>query len=354
MTSRGTVVRRATGILGAAAGLAATGVAAGMAVRRYALGRPEERSGLDEVGGLGATVLTDDGLPLHVEIDGDEGGPGGDLTIVFCHGYSLHRASWRYQRGDLADLGRLVLYDHRSHGRSGHSDRKHATIDQLGDDLYAVLRMVAPEGPLVLVGHSMGGMTIMALAERHPELFGERVVGVGLIGTCAGPLGELTLGLPAASVSAFRAVVPRAITVLGAEQVERLRTVTNVAVGQVVRRYAFGSDGANRQAARLLGDMIASTPLDVVTDFYPAVTANDKLDALGVLDDVQTLVMVGEEDRLTPVSRSRAIAAALPHAELVVVPGAGHMVILERPELVNDALRRLVRRARSAAGHRPR
>ena len=75
----------------------------------------------------------------------------------------------------------MVFWDQRSHGRSGRSDLTHATIDQLGDDLLAVLEATtAPGRPVVLVGHSMGGMTIMALADRHPELFGDRVVGVAL------------------------------------------------------------------------------------------------------------------------------------------------------------------------------
>ena len=75
----------------------------------------------------------------------------------------------------------MVLYDQRSHGRSERAPRESCTIEQLGHDLDAVIRALAPEGPLVLVGHSMGGMTIMALAEQNPELFTERVVGVALV-----------------------------------------------------------------------------------------------------------------------------------------------------------------------------
>ena len=51
-----------------------------------------------------------------------------------------------------------------------------------------MLDAVVPDGPVVLVGHSMGGMTIVALAEQHPELFGDRIVGVALISTTAGGL----------------------------------------------------------------------------------------------------------------------------------------------------------------------
>ena len=98
---------------------------------------------------------------------------------MLCHGYALNLDSWHFQRRDLRDVARLVLWDQRSHGRSGRSTVPHATLEQTGRDLGDVIDEVAPDGPLVLVGHSMGGMTIMSLAEQRPELFRDRVVGVG-------------------------------------------------------------------------------------------------------------------------------------------------------------------------------
>jgi len=91
---------------------------------------------------------------------------------------------------------RLVLYDQRSHGRSGKATAESSTIEQLGRDLDAVLRALVPDGPIVLAGHSMGGMTIMALAEQRPELFLDRVRGVALIGTSAGDVGASGLPRP--------------------------------------------------------------------------------------------------------------------------------------------------------------
>jgi len=91
---------------------------------------------------------------------------------------------------------RVLRYDHRGHGGSAASPRGTANIDQLGDDLAALLRERVPTGKIVLVGHSIGGMSIMALAERHPELVAERVSGVAFVATSSGGLGNLTLGLP--------------------------------------------------------------------------------------------------------------------------------------------------------------
>ena len=91
--------------------------------------------------------------------------------------------------------------------------------------------------------------------------------------------------------------------------------------------------------------MAAQTPVDVMAEFFDTFASHDKLSALGVLRDLPVLVLVGSKDLLTPVAHSRAIADALPDAQLVVVEGCGHMVNLERPSLVDLHLRSLVARA---------
>ena len=93
--------------------------------------------------------------------------------MVFIHGYALNLDCWHFQRAGYRGLVRAVYYDQRSHGRSGRSTEGRATIEQLAVDLLQVLDEVVPDGPVVLVGHSMGGMSIIALAEEHPDLFGD-------------------------------------------------------------------------------------------------------------------------------------------------------------------------------------
>src|SRR5215813_7494868 len=182
--------RRITGMAGLAVGAAvAAGAGAILAAERIAIGRarlqpdPEADEPLGQLRGQALTVLADDGVPLHAEIDGPDDAP---VTIIFCHGYALSQDVWHYQRRDLAPAGRLVFWDQRGHGRSGLSSPDHSRISQLGADLYAVLMATVPgPTPVVLVGHSMGGMTIMALARRHPELFGTKVIGAVLISAAA-------------------------------------------------------------------------------------------------------------------------------------------------------------------------
>ena len=106
-------------------------------------------------------VVADDGTRLHVEVDDV---PGSPVTVVFVHGFTASLEEFQLQREALRGRFRTVLYDQRGHGRSAWGDVRHATIDQLGRDLASVLDRHAPSGPVVLLGHSMGGMTIMALA----------------------------------------------------------------------------------------------------------------------------------------------------------------------------------------------
>src|SRR3954470_23594666 len=153
------------GVIGAAVGLAAAAAAAGATVERYAVGRlrlrPDARARepFGALRGLSRAVVADDGVTLHVEEVGD---PDAPLTLIFCHGFSLEMASWHYQWRDLSGRdtpGRMVFWDQRGHGRSGPSTPDHSTIEWLGKDLRRVIEVTAPDGPVIVIGHSMGGMT---------------------------------------------------------------------------------------------------------------------------------------------------------------------------------------------------
>jgi pimeloyl-ACP methyl ester carboxylesterase len=283
--------------------------------------------------------------------------------MIFVHGYGLSRRSWRFQRRDLAEDARLVFYDHRSHGASARSPIKACTVDQLGADLEAVIEQLAGDRPVVLVGHSLGGMTVLALAERAPQLFGSTVVGVALIATSAGRLSEVTLGLPRAAGLVLRRVrphhlvglskgVPVLLTLSRPGAVLRRGEASMAAsvVSSVVHRFSFGGsvDSVSPELVADVETMIASTGIDVLAAFAPTFLDHDKLGALPALASIPVEVMVGDADLMTPVEHSETIAAALPDAELQVLAGVGHMVTTERPHAVELALRRLLARARAA------
>jgi pimeloyl-ACP methyl ester carboxylesterase len=343
------VNRRRIGIGAAVAAAIAASAAAGVAVQRRAVGRarrvpdPYADEPFGSLHTAGRTVVADDGVNLHVEVGG---GGSAELTIVFVHGFTLSMDCWHFQRRDLADLGRLAFFDQRSHGASARGPREHATIDQLGDDLRAVLDTVTPTGRVVLVGHSMGGMAVLALADRHPELFGSRVAGVALIGTAAGAFAETIFGIPGVVGRSLRPVAPGVIRAANrrAQLLERGRRAGSEIAFMLTRRLGFGPDAPPSLVA-FLERMLADTPVEVMTEFFDTFLSHDKLAALDVLADLPVLVLCGADDALTPVKNSHLMADALTDAELVVVPDAGHMVMLERADVVNDALRRLVARA---------
>jgi pimeloyl-ACP methyl ester carboxylesterase len=349
------------GIVAGVAGLVAAGAAVGLATERYAIGRirggPDPEAD-EPFGRLTAdrnrTVVTDDGVPLAVEEVGPRTAP---LTVIFVHGYCLSMGSWHYQRVGLAEMTRprvrMVFYDARSHGRSGRAPTETATIDQLGRDLHRVLDDLAPTGPVALVGHSMGGMTIMALADRHPELFGSRVVGVALLSTSTGKLADVTLGLPAITARLRAPVLPLVLRVMRsrAALIERSRRIGSDIAWLLTRRYSFGSTDVSPALVEYVGQMISATPVEVVADFFPALTEHDKLAALPTVAGIETFIAVGDKDLLTPVEHSRLMADALPHADLLVLEGAGHLAMMERPTVVTLRLRAFLHRAvRSAAG----
>lgn len=369
------------GLVGAALGAVAAGAAVGIAVERYTIGRSvrrlaasHDRGPADESGAFGSvrgtptSVIADDGVTLYVEVDEPPGGADPELpTLVFCHGYALNQDSWHFQRAALRGTYRCVAWDQRGHGRSDRGRPDSATIDQLGRDLYAVLVATCQGHDVVLFGHSMGGMTVMALAERHPELFGTRraashpvgtepeprpgaIVGVALISTSAGKFADVTLGLPGLGARLLHRTAPGILGVLGrqATLVERGRRLSAELVYPLVKHYSFASV-VTPSVARFTAQMIEATPIDVIADFFPEFSRHDKAAALSVLAQVPTLVMVGDRDLLTPPPHSQAIAEAITGAELVVVADAGHVVIMEHPDAVSDALDNLLKRVATSA-----
>lgn len=101
--------------------------------------------------------------------------------------------------------------------------------------------------------------------------------------------------------------------------------------------------------ARFAERMIEATPIDVVAEFFPAFAVHDKTEALANFDAVPALVLAGDRDLITPSDHSDTIAELLPGAESVCEPGAGHLVMLERPEVVTGHLETLIERAAAAA-----
>lgn len=275
----------------------------------------------------GGPMLLPDGVERTVERPGGvrlavlEANPGGSPTYVLSHCWTGDRRVWGPVARRLVEAGaHVVLYDHRGHGRSTLECADH-TLEALGDDLAAVLETVASERVL-LVGHSMGGMTVQSFLHRHPELAARRVAGIGLVATATDGQrphrrleAAITLWLMGSRLSDFGLRGPLA------------PLWTRFTVGRTVCR-------AHLQAVI---EPYLATPPAARRAFLEAIYGMDFSEVLrGVT--VPTVIVSGTRDQLTRPSRMRHMADCVPHARFVELRDAGHMLPQEEPDRVTAAL----------------
>ncbi|MBW8702835.1 Non-heme chloroperoxidase [Streptomyces sp. MBT84] len=273
------------------------------------------------------TVRSADGARLHVEVHGPEAAP----PVVLSHGWTCSTAFWAAQIRDLAADHRVIAYDQRGHGRSPASPA--CSTQALADDLEAVLvATLAPEEKAVVVGHSMGGMTVLAAAAR--PRFREHAAAVLLCSTGSSRLvaEALVVPLPAGRVRTWLT-----IRVLGSRA--PLGPVTPLA--KRILKYATMGAGSAPDMVEACARVVHACPRAVRHD-WSRVLAGLDLEA-GIRElTVPTEVVVGTADRLTPPVHARALVAALPNCVgSTELPGLGHMTPVEAPELVSGRIREL-------------
>lgn len=287
------------------------------------------------------TVRCADGTRLHAEVAGP---PDSPVTMVFVHGFLARTLEWDMQWQHFGDQARIVRYDHRNHGRSTHA-RRPVTVETLSHDLAEVIAQAAPAGPVVLVGHSMGGMAVLKLALERPQLWQERVAGVALISSGAGHaidghrVENLLHRVARRHLLSLHLLALRLL----APTLERLRPRRTHVMRGVIARMLFGTQDVDPAALALTQNMLEGPPLSTLAAMQGSLLRHDALAALPQLRQVPVLVLTGQDDRLIRPEHSQRMAADIgPSAELVVVPGAGHVVNQTRPTEVNAALRRLL------------
>jgi non-heme chloroperoxidase len=300
----------------------ATGVAAG-AVGALALAGRRWRAAEDP---CAATVLDREGArefkverPDGAVLDGVVVGPDAAPMVVLSHCWTGSRAVWEPVAARLVAAGRqVVLYDQRGHGASTMGPDA-PTVEVLGDDLAAVLEAVDAHDA-VLAGHSMGGMTLQALGVGHPDVVAERVRALVLAGTAGFGVAAGPLAAPVRFVSGSRAG-------------DRLMA------GRLGPALSRGSVGRRPRQAHIVAtrDAWLSQPADVRRRFLIALQAMDFRSGLAGVA-VPTTVVVGSRDLMTPPRLGRALAATIPGARLVEVPGAGHMLPFEEPDLLAELI----------------
>lgn len=330
------------GLVLAGAGVAgvAGGIVAERAMIRAQRRRPDPAAGVDtglRPDVIGKILTMSDGARLRVVEQGT--GP----AIVLIHGITLAASIWHYQLPELAASGyRVVAYDQRGHGDSTVGGEG-LTLDRLAADLAEVLDALDLSSA-VLVGHSMGGM----VALRY--LAGDRVAATGrgrigalaLVATSANPV--VGSGIPGA-----RAVVAAARPFLSrtAWATSRLPgpSLGGGDLSFLLARVTFGDEPSTSQVA-LTRDITAAVPAKVAAELLAEIVRYDEFATLELLR-LPTAIVVGTNDLMTPVRHARIMADVIDDADLVLLEGCGHMVMLERPRELAAALEQLAGRVKS-------
>jgi pimeloyl-ACP methyl ester carboxylesterase len=206
-----------------------------------------------------------------------------------------------------------------------------------------VLRRYAPTGPVVLAGHSMGGMTIMEYAHQHAEDFAARVAGLVFVSTTAEGTTHTRYGLPERLAWLLRTAEQAGAGVLARCGAWHPHRAVLPALRPGLRWLLFG-DECEPADMRLTISGAGRASLRSIGGFRESIGAQQRLDTLATLGDVPAAVLVGDRDRLTPPPCAESIAEALPGTTLTVCPGGGHMLPLERPDEVTAALASVISR----------
>jgi pimeloyl-ACP methyl ester carboxylesterase len=283
-------------------------------------------------------VRSFDGTELAVRAAGDPSLP----ALLLVHGFSLDMTTWHEQWADLAADFRCVLMDLRSHGGSASAASGDVSLPAMAQDVASVMDAASPDAPVVLVGHSMGAMAILALAEARGDQFASRVAGVALIGAASADLLRGAMG------SVTELLRPRLGTFrVAAQRVDRLRKAVLASPadlsGAIARLTQFGPDAPPEVVAHVVS-LAGRARSHVWTDGLAGLMEMDLRDAVGHVN-VPALVVVGEHDRVTPPAAAVELAGELPLGRLAVLEGAGHMAMLERPRELNERLRSFAREA---------
>jgi len=279
----------------------------------------------------GQIIASPTGSSLYVETHGPTGAP----IIIFTHGWAMDSTFWHYAKQDLGDRFRLLLWDLPGLGRSKAPDQEAITLSAFATDLAHLVNFAGR--PAVLVGHSIGGMTIQTLLRDFPQLQA-RLAGVVLLNTTyTNPLKTMVFS------SVFEALRRPVL-----EPMMKLAMALQPLFWAV--KWQSYLSGSSHMANRLgFGKFATRSQLEhtslLSTRNPPGVLARGNLammhwDATDVLTRLRipALVIGGDLDIITKLEASRELAAESDLATLQAVAGVNHMGPMERADVYNTAI----------------
>lgn len=249
--------------------------------------------------------IASNGIRIHIEERGGEG-----LPLVFLHYWGGSSRTWRHVTAELAKTHRTIASDHRGWGQSDAPPSGYDLAD-LADDAAGVIAALGL-ARYVLIGHSMGGKAAQLLASRRPEGL------AGLVLVAPSPPRPMTMPADAREMMA-NAYSSREAVEMTIDHVLTAKPLTPEDREQVIEDSLKGSPQAKAAWPR-------RTSLEDITREVTAIGA-------------PTLVVAGERDRVDSVETlTRDLMPHIPHAQLRMVPGAGHLAMLESPSEVAELI----------------
>lgn len=279
--------------------------------------------------GAGQIVEQPGGSQIYVEETGLQSGP----TLILTHGWALDSTIWHYARQSLHKSFRIIVWDLPGLGRSKGRISLESFAAELGS---IILRSGADK--VVLVGHSIGGMTIQTLARDRPELFLERVAGAVLLNTTyTNPLKTMILSGLAQAIR-WPLLEPLMRLTILLQPLAWLSAWLSYLSGtaHIANRLGFGKYVTRSQLDHVTLLATRNPPGEV----QKGNLAMFRWNATGALRDIDVpiLVIAGEADIVTRPDASRELARQTPRAQIEVIEGVNHMGMLERADLYNSAV----------------
>ncbi len=350
----------AAGIGAALLGGAAVGYAAERALVRSRLvpDLPPSETPLGSIGGEPSTVAGPDGIDVAVE----SYGPPDAQQLVLAHGWVCTGRAWHEVVRRLKDRYRIVTFDLPGHGRTSSPASGQYDLDLLGDTLAAVVDASTRPGPLVVSGHSLGGMSVLNAVRRHRRVT-ERLRGAVLLSTTSSAKGGrsedgerlgMEWGIRAAARldRGIRRMVPTLRHPRVTSAADRLTSATSDLSYLLARWTGVGPD-ADPEVVAFTRHMATHSSTDVIFGLLEAVLGVDEDGGLDALADVPTTLLVGTHDRITPLALSQRMADRSA-ARLRILDDVGHMSLLEAGErVVEVVVEHLEGRVRAEEDTRP-
>jgi len=261
--------------------------------------------------------LTIDNLVVNYDDEGDEKAP----AIIFIHGFPFNKSMWDMQVEALKDNYRVIAYDIRGHGNSDAGDEEFS-IDLFVNDLLCLMDALELDN-VILCGLSMGGYVALRAIENYPELFDALILSDT----------QCAADTPEGKEKRLKAI----------ENIKE-NGVENYADESIKNLFAAESFITRIKVIAAVKNMIVGTSVESLINTLFALSTREE--TCIKLDDIKmpVLIMVGSEDKITPLGAARVMHEGIPDSFLKVIAHAGHLANLENPSVFNHHLRKFLHR----------